>query len=123
MAFPPHLFASPSCAQSRRTTCISDISFDKAPVMVGDQEGGVAPGSTPWQGCRIAEAVRRRERVAQTGDSRSQYAAVVGSPLMGGAGWRDLLIEEDRYGFKLAVGSGAGHRPHLPSPDSSRVTG
>ncbi|AZU46436.1 hypothetical protein C3B79_0632 [Aeromonas hydrophila] len=27
---------------------------------------------------------------------------------MGGAGWRDLLIEEDRYGFKLAMGSGSG---------------
>ncbi|GJC06988.1 hypothetical protein KAM385_40170 [Aeromonas hydrophila] len=43
--------------------------------------------------------------------SRSRHAAVIDSftpVVMGGAGWRDLLIEEDRYGFKLAMGSGSG---------------
>jgi len=59
---PPHLFASPSCAHSlaarhafRIYPLIRPLSWSVI------REGGVAPGSTPWQGCMIAGSVRRRE--------------------------------------------------------------
>ena len=44
----------------------------------------------------------------------SQYATVFGLPPDGGnTGRRGLLSKEDRYGFKLTVGSGSGCTPRI----------
>lgn len=56
----------------------------------------------------------RRESRQQLDDSYSQYATVVGLPPDGSnTDRRGLLSKEDRYGFKLAVGSGAGRSARI----------
>ena len=120
---PPPFRFSFLCAWSRCTTCISDISFDKAPVMVGDQEGVAHRAVRHGRDAMIAESVRRRRVASDWGLVRSVRCRgwfVVGDKE---TRQRDLL---EQGGTGMASSSPWDRcRPqrHLPSPDSSRAVG
>lgn len=70
----------------------------------------VPPGQHGLQGCITAGAVRDRESRQPAGrlNTVSTRRCLVCHPDGSRTGRRGLLSKEDRYGFKLAVGSGSG---------------